>query len=274
MQNSEYLEKKAISINNYLYSNINLDIFVGNTIGNRCHMQDFYYIDEYKELIIISLADGHGGSDISNNLSKNLNILYDIVLLFDDKLVSKKIFEKKINKFFLYLDNKFKKFKNQGSTLSIVILSTKYIYHINLGDSNMVYVKNNSIIHNSIIHRPNNKSESLRIKKSYDITNNRIDSSLSFSRSIGDYKYKIYNDKYDGILSAISVIPSINYFNRLSDSYIIFSTDGFHDFIDINNVINILNKHTIDNQIINKLINYTIQKGSNDNITLIIIKIK
>lgn len=273
MEKSKYLETSKL-INNYLYSNKNLDIYVGNTIGNRIDMEDFYHIHEYKDFIILSLTDGHGGIDISKNLNKYLHGLYDIILLFHNKIINLDILQKKIQKFFLYLDNKFKKFKNQGSTLSIIIISDLYIYHINLGDSKMLYIKNNNIIYNSILHRPNNNEESLRIRKTYNIINNRIDNSLSLSRSIGDYKFKIYNNKYDGILSAVSVIPSINYFEKLKNSYIIFCTDGFNDFVDIFSIINILNNNTINNSLINKLINYSIQKGSNDNITLIIIKIK
>ena len=72
MQTFTISQKKIITnkIKFYNYSINNIPISIGKIQGNRISMEDYYFIDNYKELIIIMVFDGHGGEIISTNIYK------------------------------------------------------------------------------------------------------------------------------------------------------------------------------------------------------------
>ena len=281
MQTFTISQKKIITnkIKFYNYSINNIPISIGKIQGNRISMEDYYFIDNYKELIIIMVFDGHGGEIISTNIYKYLNDLHELMYRYYLSKISYKSFINSINKFFVTLDKLFIKYKNQGSTLSIVYISNKIIYHINLGDSKMIYInKSNNITYHNIIyqskqHRPNNYKEARRILKNNTINNNRIDNKLSVSRTIGDYTYKLYNNKYNGIISPVSCIPSYKSITIENNSYIILATDGFWDYITNDEIFKIINLNDTHKNYVNNLIFKAIQNGSNDNIMLVLIEL-
>jgi len=286
MQTFTIYQKEFImnKIKFYNYSINNIPIEIGKIQGNRISMEDYYFIDTYKELIIIMIFDGHGGKTISTNIYKYLNDLHELIYRYYLSKISYKSFINSINKFFVILDKLFIKYKNEGSTISIIYVSNKTIYHVNLGDSKMIYInKSNNILYHNVLyhnilyqskqHRPNNYNEAKRILKNNTINNNRIDNKLSVSRTIGDYTYKLYNNKYNGILSPVSCIPSYKSITIENNSYIILATDGFWDYITNNEILKIINLNDTHKNYVNNLIFKAIQNGSNDNIILILLEL-
>ena len=132
----------------------------------------------------------------------------------------------------------------------------------------------------SIQHRPDNIIEYNRIINSKcNVTNNngiyRINDELSVSKSFGDFKFKFLKNKYDGINSAVSIIPDIYIFSILENYIIIIATDGFWDYINFTEITKIILKYNIFeiNKISQNLVLQAIENGSNDNISLILMNL-
>ena len=162
--------------------------------------------------------------------------------------------------------------------MTCIIINDKSIIAINLGDSNYIVRKNSDYITGSI-HRLHNKNEINRVInnkfKIIKIGNNfRIDGKLELTRSFGDYYYKIINKKYCGDKSAVICTPCYKKIDS-NFKFILMASDGFWDYISNEEAINIVD-NLIDilslSKIIEKLIKTAISNGSNDNITVILIK--
>lgn len=269
--NKENRNENEIELYSYNLNNLNINI--GKIQGNRTNMEDFYIIENYYDLTIIGIFDGHGGTSISQHIYKEFNPINKLIYNYYSNIITYKILIQSLKKKFIKLDKLFINYKDQGSTISILYISNKTIYHINLGDSKMIYIYNNNIVYENEIHRPTIPSERKRILKTSYIINNRINNKLSLSRSIGDYNYKFINNKYDGIKSAVSCIPSFKTITIKNNSYSILSTDGLWDYVNYKDIIKIINLDQSIKSCINKLILHAIKNGSNDNIILILLKL-
>ena len=266
--------------------------------GNRMDMNDEYIIDTFKDIKIFGLFDGHNGSYISKSLPNLTKILNKYIDMYFNNIINYINLVEIINNEFIKIDKQYyiKNIK-QGSTLLILYIYNNNLLIVNLGDSKTIIIdKNYNHIFETLQHRPDDINEQKRINKTkYTIINNngilRINNEISLSRCFGDFKYKIseydeqslscfasvfqINEIYDGIYSAISVIPKLYRYNIDNNSYIIIASDGFWDFIKYKDIKYIFIKYKLlDLEFIaKKLIKKTINSGSNDNITIILIKI-
>ena len=254
---------------------INNDIYLSRTIGNRKKMEDNYYINNYKNIIIIAIADGHGGNCICTRIFDFIDSLAEIIFKFHIKKITKQNFLNKVEKWFintdLYFINKIK--SGEGCTFNICFITTEFIYNINLGDSKMIFISDYKIEYESIQHKPNNLNEYTRINKILPVINNRINNKLSISRTFGDYNYKYIDNKYNYKISPVICKPTINILNYNNNSYILLLTDGIADYINNKTIISVFKECQHPKFILNKMIKTAIKNGSNDNITLILIKL-
>tara|TARA_Y100000385_G_scaffold190689_2_gene197096 strand:+ start:3670 stop:4539 length:870 start_codon:yes stop_codon:yes gene_type:complete len=251
--------------------------------GNRKSMEDYYYIDVIENIKAIALFDGHGGDDISNILPKLLKNINRYVLDYKNLNINIENLSKKISKEFIFIDKMLMKnfFYRIGSTAIILYIFDNNIISINLGDSKSMFINYQfEKKFETNVHRPNEIIEYYRIINSNNkVTLNnkiyRINNQLSVSRSFGDFRLKILNSKYDGINSPVSVIPDIYNFFIDENLFIIVATDGFWDYIKYHEIIDIIKKYNSDdtNKISHNLILKSIENGSNDNISLIFMKI-
>ena len=257
--------------------------------GPRKTMEDSYILANYNDIIIYGVFDGHGGDAIA----KNLPNLFETILLkrlHQVKNNSKKIVEV-ITRFFKEIDfNFYEQWKNgeikqEGSTASLIICIKNDIYFINLGDSRTILFNDDRIIFSTCDHKPKNITEMTRINNSnfgvsYINNISRINGKLAVSRGFGDFKYKLTNNEYDGINSAVSIIPDITVINiddRSKPRYIVIATDGLWDVFSnkqIRKYILYQKQTGIDTKIMLKnLINLTYHKNSYDNVSIILVYI-
>jgi serine/threonine protein phosphatase PrpC len=230
------------------------------------------------------LYDGHGGKYISNFLYNHLHVFFTNknVVYPIKKSYIKKVFQK-LQQYLI--DEKFEYANHCGSTCLIVM---KYVHNDNIyvniantGDSRCIMCRNNIAISLTKDHKPNWPEELKRITElggivKFDGFDWRIND-LSVSRAFGDldtmpyvtnepdiYKYQLTND----------------------DKFIVIACDGLWDVLDNQEVANFIllnyfdeykNKIFINklnsenNNIAKKLAKYALDKGSSDNITIIII---
>ena len=258
------------------YKSKNLDIVSGTIFGNRKENNDVIKIDNINDSHIFLLADGHGGNYISKIVCNKILYNYLRGFKFNDYKKCKKLY--KIIDREIYKQYYCKNFKREGTTLTCIIIHNDTVIAINLGDSNYLIKSIENYIVGSI-HRLNNTIEINRvISNKYRVikigTKFRIGGKLELSRSFGDFEYKLVNNKYCGSYSAVTCLPCYKKLNT-NFKFILIASDGFWDYVSkketlriITNSLNIISL----SQIIEKLIKTAIIKGSNDNISLIIIK--
>jgi serine/threonine protein phosphatase PrpC len=245
------ITKDEVNVNNLKTTNINIE-------------NDFF-----------AVYDGHGGKYVSQFLHNNLPYF------FIDKRVKYPLQLKYINTVFDYFQNIFRKKKESqhcGSTCCIVVRFNDAQNHscinvINTGDSRAVICRNNIGLSLTKDHKPHWPEEHKRIT---DLNGNiywdgddwRI-KDLSVSRSFGDvdaepflthlpdiFKYKIYKE----------------------DKFIIIACDGLWDVLSSQDAVNFILREAYDSNnsikkhvnIAKRLADHAIEKGSYDNVTIIV----
>ena len=232
----------------------------------------------YNSINFFGVFDGHGGPKVSKYLKDTLPDFF-ILKLKKNIYKNSDTLAKYVNEVYEYLQNNLK-IKHPraaeycGSTACIGINyvddnNKNILWMINVGDSRGILCnKNGEAIQLTTDHKPNIPEEKARIealggKVKYDGSEWRI-KSLSLSRAFGDldccpfvthlpniYKYKINsNDKFliigcDGVWDAVSNQEAVEFIRNLQ----------FKNF---------------NGNYSKELANYALEKGSYDNITVII----
>ena len=274
------MELTNTSFDNYELLQSNNSIMIKYK-GNRIKMEDYHLTLLYKNIQIFGIFDGHGGNLLSKTLPTLLEPIHKLVYQFYKKSINKETFTNQINQQNIYIDKYFIKpsYKNQGSTLHLLYITPgSSIILINVGDSKSIIVHKNNIILETIQHRPSHYIEYDRIIRNGDnVSRNentiRINNKLSVSRSFGDFRYKYINNKYNGLESTVSVDSDIYVIDIEQNSYIIMASDGLWDNVSQEYIINTIQLYKNMEIIIKYLLNRVLLEGSNDNITIIIIKL-
>lgn len=78
-----------------------------------------------------------------------------------------------------------------GSTANVILITEKFYYVANCGDSRSVLCRSGFCIELSKDHKPQNLEEKMRINKAHGYVNHgRINDILSVSRAFGDFDLK------------------------------------------------------------------------------------
>jgi serine/threonine protein phosphatase PrpC len=254
-------------------------------------------------ILYIGVFDGHGGGDISKILvDKNkINIgkyFCNISSPIASKLsISKKFNNKMIIPLFNRIQEKLKNYYIKSNTMgSTALIGLIYKYNsnqinqsdkfnlkiINLGDSRaIIYNEYNISNQLSLDHKPHLLCEKKRIDHmggtlEYSEGDDPRINGMSVSRSFGDLDN-----------SFICQVPDIYDYIIRQDKFIILGCDGIWDVLQNQEVGDFIlekydelksqNKNLVnlkansENNLAQKLADYAIEKGSNDNISIIII---
>jgi serine/threonine protein phosphatase PrpC len=263
-------------------------------IGQRPSNEDHHFIFEninndnpdVTDINLYSIFDGHGGKGVSKYLKENMPKF----LLKKDFIyhpTKKNEYSKYIKIIHDHLQDKLTRevtaSKNSGSTALNTIFfknnNKKYYYICNVGDSRAVLCNRNNLgIPLTKDHKPISYEEKKRItglggKIVYDAGDWRI-KDLSVSRAFGDLDAHPF----------VKPIPDIYRYELDSrDKFMVMACDGLWDVLGNQEVVDFVleeldkikkNKTTNGggkNNIAKTLGEYAIQKGSYDNITIIII---
>lgn len=240
-------------------------------------------------LLYVGLFDGHGGGDISKTLINKEKINLSKYFCSTEspiaqKLLSGKSTNKLIEQLFTRVQEKLKNYyirsNSMGSTAAISLIypkKNKYsIKIINLGDCRTVICNSYNIGNQlSLDHKPHLFSDNQRIINMGGIVefengdDPRING-MSVSRSFGDLDNKF-----------ISQTSDIFDYDINNDKFLIIACDGLWDVLQNQEVVDFVlskyNKNTVniktksENNIAYKLSELAINKGSQDNITIIVI---
>lgn len=223
------------------------------------------------------LFDGHGGHEVSHFLKRNLP------KFFVNDVIKYPINKKYVNKVYDHIQNALKSqpFAQHAGCTGLVgmyydVSGTKYLGVINNGDSRCVLCRDNFAVPLTRDHKPAWPEEYHRIaqlggKIEHDGYDYRI-KDLSVSRAFGD-------------LDAIPYVthnPDIFRYkiDSTSDKFFIMACDGLWDVLDNSTVTNYILMRCYDKtlktrinksvNIANELAKFAIEKGSTDNVTVII----
>lgn len=229
-----------------------------------------------------AIFDGHGGKFVSKFLCDHL------CNFFIDKKIEYPLKKTYINRVYSYVQNTLSKdhvqnATNVGST-SLVAIRYKqgtrdYLNILNTGDSRCIICRNNLAIALTKDHKPNWPEENQRIKTLggqiiFDGFDFRIND-LSVSRAFGDLSAQQF----------VSFLPDVFRYRLVpDDKFIVLACDGLWDVLSNQDVVNFVLENCYDNTLnnrINKNINvakklaeFAIIRGSNDNVSVVVVFFK
>jgi serine/threonine protein phosphatase PrpC len=220
---------------------------------------------ENHKISLFAIFDGHGGKLVSEYLYNN----YEKTLI---SILEKNNYniEKSIKESFKEIDNNLEKIPNTktiGSTATIILIDNNILYCANVGDSESYYISKDKIIKLTNLHNCKNKNEVERVKNSKGlIFGNRVFGMLNLTRSIGDFDFKIYGVINEPFIYKVNLIENYS-------KYVILGSDGVWDVINDSDLIQIEKKYgSLCKNFCNKIVEEAINKGSQDNISCIVIK--
>jgi len=264
-----------------------MDVYAVSLKGRRDNNEDKHTTiinsdNKNKQMLPINffgVYDGHGGKFVSSFLSKYLAPSFMNADSSNFPFSRQYIYDV-MNNIQNVLKAKYKSEARQcGSTclamIHYVLDQQNYVNILNVGDSRCILCRDNLAIPLTIDHKPNWPEERRRIEKAggsiyFDGNDHRI-KDLSVSRAVGDIDAEPY---------VISRPEVFKYKIEKNDKFIVLGCDGLFDYLSNQDIVNfIVNKFYDDNmKRINKNINiakelgeYAIQRGTSDNVTVIIV---
>lgn len=273
--------------NNYIYFNIisniignKMNIHYTTTKGRRDTNEDKHTIrlninnssSKYNNINLFGIYDGHGGCDVSEYLSNNIEKFYCLPELqtpFSDDYHEKvfSILQEQI------LSLKYKKGFKCGSTCLLNIMykygSNIYFNVVNLGDSRLVVIYRSGISKQiTTDHKPEDVIEKTRIQKMggtiYTDTEGtcRV-GNLSLARAFGDGDNAPYISHMPDI-HEIKLSPAIQ--------FVVMACDGLWDVINNNELYPLLIKQKQKKNLGALLAEEALRRGSTDNISVIVLE--
>jgi serine/threonine protein phosphatase PrpC len=250
-------------------SNKNSRSYVITAKGPRDYMEDTYTVDNVglkKTIKFLGVFDGHGGSVVSEMLKKSFSSIFTQSLLRFNGDIAVAL----RNSFSLVdqladLNNS----PTTGSTAAISLIDKDKVWFANAGDSmSMVIYNDGTSEMMSFEHKVGNESEIKRMERSggvitYDDGVARIFRTLNVSRSIGDHYMKTY------VISD----PFIKVIKRNKVKYIVIASDGIWDVYNNLTLTTDIEDCLLNNSkedMLKEIVNRAYNKGSMDNITLMI----
>lgn len=222
---------------------------------------------------IFCLFDGHGGSEPVKYARDRLP---DILQKFLGE--TKNNVEKSLISCFQKLDEELKnnmECENSGSTACVIYIykdsdiitgGRKTFYCANVGDTRCLLISTNGYKRMSFDHKCTDEGEVARIRKVGGVVfNGRVFGQLALSRALGDHAMKKYG---------VTATPYINkHIVSDKDKYIILCSDGVWDVCDDEEVYKMSFKIKNADEYSALVINTSLERGSRDNISCIVIKI-
>lgn len=249
--------------------------------GHREYMEDIIRVVKIKlqrisMCYLVILCDGHAGDACSKYVSQQLPILMELYIKNISPTTSVNDINNLITTCILRLDSMYKT-DFSGTTCVFALFINDRLFIVNIGDSRCIIGNSKNelkLVTND--HKPNEKKELARIRQNggnitnidtYRVYINEEANGLAISRVIGDNHYKGYN--------IVISNPDIYYRKILrSGEIMILASDGLWDVVTnseanrfVNARINKLGLSTIAKE----LVDFAFEKGSMDNITVIIV---
>lgn len=239
-----------------------IEYYGASEIGRRERNEDsFHVFHNSKEFLVAVIADGMGGHKGGETASKSvIKMVKKEFAEIDFGIIS----EEEIKKTLLNIVRKFQKklkrigeeypeFMDMGSTMNLNVFVGNKIYTINIGDSRTQSFVKRHLIKITEDHNLGTLAEKDERYAHYKGQNNMLTSSLGPNK-------KTTADLF------VTELES-------KKGYILMTTDGVHNYVSDSFLIKTVksSRKKIE-QKVNKVIKASFEKGSNDNMTFILIR--
>lgn len=232
----------------------------------------------FEDFDYYSIFDGHGGAEVASYLKVNMKLCVKHMLQthlkkvqeIDLSLVGTILFES----FEMVCKNLPSIISsNTGSTAIVILKRKEKLWVANCGDSRaLMNIGSSNFIQLTFDHKPERPDEYARIIASGGFVGRayrgdvlRVNGILGVSRSIGDLKLHPH----------VSWVPEIHEHTITeTNDFIIMATDGFWDSVSNKEAIEMLYSGLVEDNyksVIRTLITTAREKGSTDNISIIIV---
>lgn len=242
--------------------------------GKRSNMEDFHH-SQFKrdprtgEMIgLFGVFDGHGGPNAADYVRSNLFINLMQHAKFSSDLVDA-ITEAYENTDSQYLKQDSNNNRDDGCTAVTAVLIGQRLLVANVGDSRAVLCRAGKALPLSIDHKPNAREERQRIENAGGVVvwagTWRVGGVLAVSRAFGDRPLKRY------------VIPTPDIKEELltsEDEFLILASDGLWDVVSNQDATAIIRDILDSEKAAKRLTEEAFQRGSNDNISCVVIRFK
>ena len=243
---------------------INKKVGIFSCQNKRPYQEDRFYHGIVDGGEWYAVYDGHGvkcGDKISHFLKENLhNYFIQTFGSMHERMLE--AFKKADD------DQCVRSYKNAGSTATVVYIKDTIAHFAHVGDSRALLEACGMVAFATEDHKPSRCDEKQRIEDAGGIISYaRINGSLGVSRAIGDHKY----DKN-------VVISEPEYTEVLlvrHNKFLVVASDGLWDVMNNDDVVNVLDRQQAKIQDMNAfakmLVDLAIERGSTDNITVMVV---
>ncbi|OAY85336.1 putative protein phosphatase 2C 27 [Ananas comosus] len=215
--------------------------------------------------------DGHGGTDAASYVRKNI-----LKFIIEDPYFPN-CMEKAIKSAFVRTDHAFADSRSldrsSGTTALTAVIFGRTLFIANAGDCRAVLGKRGRAIELSKDHKPNCKSERLRIEKLGGMVyDGYLNGQLSVARAIGDWHMK----GSKGSLCPLSAEPDLQETTLTEeDEFLIMGCDGLWDVMSSQCAVTMVRKdlmlHNDPERCSKELVREALNRNSCDNLTVVVI---
>jgi len=229
-------------------------------------------IDSDEHVSYYAVFDGHAGTDAAAHAAAHLHEMVIESSCYPDNILAA------FSEAFVKCDNDFVTMsKKSGTTAICSLIKENTIFTAWLGDSQAILVRGGMPVKIVEAHKPNRDDERARIEALGGTIMHwgtwRVNGQLAVSRAIGDGEYKPF------ICADPDITTTVNEGN---DEFLILACDGLWDMITPEEATDIVLQHLDENKLNGgdienlsaRLASAAKDKGSGDNITIIVIFIK
>jgi serine/threonine protein phosphatase PrpC len=230
---------------------------------------------------LFAVFDGHGGVGAANFVAANFVKQLAESREWDEYLAtrSEPLLRQAFTQCFVELDNQMRldaTIAESGCTATVVMITPTFIICANAGDSRAVMSQGRTVIALSRDHKPENPEEKQRIEQNGGhVQHNRVNGMLAVSRAFGDFELKLYGQPL------VSVLPEFVTHIRdyYQDEMIIIACDGLWDVFSNEEAIHEVRQMIWDEGetditlVAEEMLDLSLEKGSKDNVSAIIIKL-
>lgn len=211
---------------------------------------------------LFAVFDGHGGTASAEICKEHFAHIFQKCL--KDNPIN---IEQNYKTTFKKLDEKTLHCTNLGNTMTVVFIENNFVYCANVGDSKCLLITNDSFVQLSYDDVCSDVNEVKRIRNEGGvISEERLNGVLAVTRAIGDHDLKG---------KGLSAVP---HFNKkmltLKDKFCVVASDGIWDEISGDKVVSVAKECDSAKDLAKKLVEIAIEKGSTDNISVIVIKLQ
>ena len=210
---------------------------------------------------LFCIYDGHGGTDVVNFVKERMP------QIIKNNITNMLPIEASLSDSFPKIDDELKFYDSDytGCTATVVLIEGSSLYCANVGDSKAYIINSTQAIQVTTDHKCSDPEEAKRITGNGGmIQKGRVNGQLILSRTLGDL-----NAKKSGVICTPSI--SKNDIIKGETKFCVIASDGVWDVIDGYLLFEMSKNMNNSESFAKELIKTSIDKGSKDNISCIVI---